>query len=132
MGKTSWQLGAKEYYKVTPYNKPHTRALLGTKNPGGWLSLLQQEAERIEQKTGFIQGFRGRGVFHGGLGLEGLWPDLEDQGLVGFYFSAGQGLSTGATEVPEAGEGWSLAVGKSPEVGPFFFLTEKAIPPELA
>ena len=28
-GKVSWQLGAKEYHKVTPHNKPHTRDLLG-------------------------------------------------------------------------------------------------------
>lgn len=33
-GKISWQL---EYQKVTPYNKPHTKDLLGKTQGGGCL-----------------------------------------------------------------------------------------------
>ena len=43
-GKVSWQSGVKEYHKVTLHNKPHTRDLLGEKNPGLWLLLLRQIA----------------------------------------------------------------------------------------
>jgi hypothetical protein len=36
-GKLSWQTGAREYHKVTPHNKPHTRDLLRKIQEGGCL-----------------------------------------------------------------------------------------------
>ena len=43
--KISWQLGAKEYHKVTPHNKPHRKDLLG-KVMKVWLPLLKIEAAK--------------------------------------------------------------------------------------
>lgn len=49
-GKVSWKLGARKYHKVTIYNKPQTRDLLGGKNSeGGCISGEKQQ--RTEQKT---------------------------------------------------------------------------------
>lgn len=42
-GKVFWQSGAKEDHKVTAYNEPHIRDLLGGKNPRGWLPLVGWE-----------------------------------------------------------------------------------------
>ena len=55
-GKVSWQLGAKEYHKVTLHNKVHTRDLLIGKNTGGWLPQGKVQ-QRIEQEAGFTQSF---------------------------------------------------------------------------
>lgn len=60
-GKVSWKLGARKYHKVTIYNKPQTRDLLGGKNsgdPSGCLCLGEKN-QRTGQSTGFIQGFLG-------------------------------------------------------------------------
>lgn len=82
--KVSWQSGVKEYHKVIPHNKPHTRDL-GGKYPGGWLPLLKREAS-LGQHLYRVWWWVG-GAFQGGLGLERLHiPILEQaQGLVGFF-----------------------------------------------
>lgn len=48
---------------VTQHNKPHTRVLLGGKNPGGWLPLPGQKQQRTEQKTVYV-GFPVAGVWN--------------------------------------------------------------------
>lgn len=40
-GNVSGQMEVKEYYKITPSNKHHTRDLWRGKNPGGWLPLFE-------------------------------------------------------------------------------------------
>lgn len=74
--KVSWQLGAKEYHKVTVHNKPHIQDLLGGKSSGGWLPQLGQKHQRTEQKTKFIKNFwecvclgEMGGISSSGLGL---------------------------------------------------------------
>lgn len=52
-GKISWQLGAKEYHKVTPHNKLHTRDLLGKTQERGCLGLGKNQ-QGAEQEAGFI------------------------------------------------------------------------------
>lgn len=45
-GKVSWQLGAKEYHKVSLHNKPHAKDLLGggkkQQQESGCLSLVKK------------------------------------------------------------------------------------------
>ena len=61
-GKVSSQLGGKEYHKVTPHNKPHTRRLLGETEEGGCLCLGEKQWG-TEWEAGFIQGFLGAEFF---------------------------------------------------------------------
>ena len=67
--KISWQLGAKEYNKVTSHHRPHTRDLLGGKNPGRWLPPSAQERSReLGKMQGLYMEFLGSegGAFQSG------------------------------------------------------------------
>jgi hypothetical protein len=55
-GKVSWQLGTKEYLKVIPQNKHHTRYLLGWETQeGGWLCSSRREDSRELSCTGDLK-----------------------------------------------------------------------------
>jgi hypothetical protein len=91
-GKESWQLGAKEYPKVTPQNKTHTRDLLGKGQQGA--SVQERSSKELSRRQA-IQDCLKHGVSQSGLFLG------QTQGLVGicglilgFFFSS---------------VGWSLA-----------------------
>lgn len=64
-GKGILQSGAKAYHKVVPYNRSHTRDLLGGENSGGWLPV------RSSRKLGRMQNSY-RVSRECGLRLEGL------------------------------------------------------------
>lgn len=66
-GKGILQSGAKEYHKTIPYNRSHTRDLLGGENPGGWLPLLVRSSRELGRMQDLC-----RGSGEGSLGLEGL------------------------------------------------------------
>lgn len=74
-GKVSRQLKAKEYHKVIPHNKPHTRNLLG-ETRGRCLYFIRNSRELSRRRT-FI-GFLGRRRFP-------AWGSVifQTQGLVG-------------------------------------------------
>lgn len=97
MGKVFWHSGTKQYNKVTLHNKPHTRHLLGGKNPGGWLLLLRREAtENWAEHMVYIGFLGGQGCFQRGWRVEGLCGLIlgQAQGLVGFFFPVEQILAT--------------------------------------
>jgi hypothetical protein len=66
--KVSWQSGAKEYYTIPQYNRPHTRRLLEKIQEDGCICLGKKQ-QRTKLETGFTQGFFGS---FSGWGLVGL------------------------------------------------------------
>ena len=91
MRKVSWQPDAKKYHKVTLWNKPHTKDILGGKSPEGWLLLLRWEATENWAEDRIYIGFLGSEdywdfklwawtFYSGGWSLaaclwrEGTWP----------------------------------------------------------
>jgi hypothetical protein len=70
IGQVSCLSGAKEYNKVTSHHRPHTRDLLGGKNPGRWLPPSAQERSReLGKMQGLYMEFLGSegGAFQSGL-----------------------------------------------------------------
>jgi hypothetical protein len=53
-GKVSWQLGAKEYHKVTQHNKSQTRDLLGKTQESRGHIHSREKQQISEQEAGFI------------------------------------------------------------------------------
>lgn len=52
-GKVSWELGARDYHKVTPHNRLHTRDLLVKTRESGCLC-SGEEQQRIEQEADYM------------------------------------------------------------------------------
>lgn len=96
-GSRIWQLGAKEYHKVTPLNKPHMRNLLGgNKLRKVAASAGARSSQELSSPAGLIWDFRGAGFskvawelvegrgFLRRPGIGGiLWPNLGASSGVG-------------------------------------------------
>lgn len=72
-GKISWQLGVKEYHKVTAHSEPHIRDLMGKTQEADCLCSGEKQ-----QRTEWQEGFRVSGG-----GIWRLWS-FPGWGLVGF------------------------------------------------
>lgn len=96
MGKVSWQSGAKEYHKVTPHNKPHTRAFSGReKHRRVAASAEVRSSVELSRRRGLYSISYGW-CFPGWPGIGGiLWPDFRaSSGIDGIFFSVEWDMDT--------------------------------------